>query len=93
MVVPVNDEQLISMDNQINRQERRTMKTKTNTRGGGIQVNHNGSMKIRSNVKAGGSTMQHNERLMKKHSGRHSLWYLHKWQRNSQAATKRAESI
>ena len=46
------------------------MKIRTNTKGGGIQTNHNGSMKVRSSVKAGGSTMQHNEKLMKKHLGR-----------------------
>ena len=41
------------------------MKTKTNTKAGGIRtINHNQSLRVRSNVKAGGlKTINHNEKI------------------------------
>jgi hypothetical protein len=57
MVVPVIDEQLFNSSSQqsiISTHRRTTMKTKSNTKAGGIHgTNHNQSMKVKTNLKAG----------------------------------------
>jgi hypothetical protein len=44
-----------------------TMKTKTNLKAGGVNLNHNetlrGGLRLKTHVKAGGVNMQHNETL------------------------------